>query len=331
MIHKGINYDVGTNYVPGPLSRPNWDEDVVRQELLVIRDQLHCDSVNIFGSDVERLIRGAELALELGLRVWIQPRVIEAGADEVLEKLGRVVEAAERLRKDRDGAVGVNVGCELTIFSAGMIPGKNFQRRAALVGFLWWLLPLFNGRLNKLLRRAVEVVKARFQGEVTYGAGTWERVDWAPFDVIGLNYYMDSGNSGGYVAGLQRLARYGKPIVIVEYGCCSYEGAKAAGAAGDDIVDWGKAVPELKREYRRDERVQAERIAELFQIYRTEGVREAFVFEFIETSYPHSPDPRYDLDMASFGVVKACPDGRGGYRWEPKAAFQEIARLHLEK
>jgi hypothetical protein len=328
VIHKGINYDVGTNYVPGPLSRPAWDEDVVRQELLVIRDQLHCDSVNLFGSDSGRLIRGAQLALELGLETWIQPRVIEAGADETLERLAGVAAAAERLRAEGRGAVGLNVGCELTIFSAGIIPGKTFQRRAALVGLLWWLLPWFNRRLNRLLRRAAEVARAHFHGEVTYGAGLWERVGWEPFDVVGLNYYMDSGNSGEYAAGLRKFKRHGKPVVIVEYGCCSYEGAKAAGAAGDDIVDWNKPVPELTRDYRRNEQVQAERIAELFRIYQDEGVRGAFVFEFIEPSYPHSPDPRYDLDMASFGVVKASPDGRGGYRWEPKAAFHEIARIH---
>ena len=47
----------------------------------------------------------------------------------------------------------------------------------------------------------------------------------------------------------------------------------------------------------------------------------------------HDPDPRRDLDMASYGVVKMLPggpDGLGtGYQglgWEPKLAFGGLAQ-----
>jgi hypothetical protein len=49
-------------------------------------------------------------------------------------------------------------------------------------------------------------------------------------------------------------------------------------------------------------------------------------------SYPlvHDPDPRRDLDMASYGVVKMLPSGPGtgyhGLGWEPKLAFGALAR-----
>jgi hypothetical protein len=44
---------------------------------------------------------------------------------------------------------------------------------------------------------------------------------------------------------------------------------------------------------------------------------------------PHRDDPRLDLDMASWGVVKILDQGLGttypGMPWEPKAAFTELA------
>jgi hypothetical protein len=53
-------------------------------------------------------------------------------------------------------------------------------------------------------------------------------------------------------------------------------------------------------------------------------VHGCFVFTFVMPDFPHHPDPRHDLDMAGFGVVKALPDGR----WEPKQAFAEVARRY---
>ena len=43
----------------------------------------------------------------------------------------------------------------------------------------------------------------------------------------------------------------------------------------------------------------------------------------------HDSDPRRDLDMASYGVVKMLPGGPGtgyhGLGWEPKLAFGALA------
>jgi hypothetical protein len=51
LTHRGVNYDVGTNYDPGgTLTRPVWDLDLVRQEIRAIRDELHCTSLGIYGT-----------------------------------------------------------------------------------------------------------------------------------------------------------------------------------------------------------------------------------------------------------------------------------------
>ncbi|MFD9941150.1 hypothetical protein ACFWYW_50110 [Nonomuraea sp. NPDC059023] len=64
---RGINYDVGTAYVPGTLSRPEWDAVHAGEDLRAIAAKLHCTAVCVFGTDISRLSEAAELALERGL------------------------------------------------------------------------------------------------------------------------------------------------------------------------------------------------------------------------------------------------------------------------
>ncbi|MGO9581727.1 MAG: hypothetical protein ACLP36_02870 [Acidimicrobiales bacterium] len=44
-----------------------FEPEVVRRELTIIKDDLHCNAVRICGQDVSRLEKAAEFALELGL------------------------------------------------------------------------------------------------------------------------------------------------------------------------------------------------------------------------------------------------------------------------
>jgi hypothetical protein len=69
LVDKGINYDTGTNYVVGSLSRPTLPADTVRRDMTVLRDDLHCNSVNVFGTDIGRLVDTAVAALNAGLHV----------------------------------------------------------------------------------------------------------------------------------------------------------------------------------------------------------------------------------------------------------------------
>ena len=40
--------------------------------------------------------------------------------------------------------------------------------------------------------------------------------------------------------------RHKKPLVIGEFGCCTYQGAEDRGEMGWDIVDWNAKPPRLK-------------------------------------------------------------------------------------
>lgn len=63
---------------------------------------------------------------------------------------------------------------------------------------------------------------------------------------------------------VDRLAVAAKPVLVTEFGCCSYRGADRRGAAGDAIVDWrDPGEPRIRGSHQRDEAVQARYIGEL--------------------------------------------------------------------
>jgi hypothetical protein len=69
---KGISYDTG--FVSnGRNAREPFDPEVVRRELGIIRDDLHCNAVRVMGGDPQRLELAARCAAELGLVVWFSP------------------------------------------------------------------------------------------------------------------------------------------------------------------------------------------------------------------------------------------------------------------
>ena len=333
LVQKGILYDVGSTYAPGQHTRERWRTEVVDEEMRVIGEDLHCTAVTVFGEDPTRLEEAARLALERGLFVWLQPRLVDAAPAELVSLLDRTAQAAERLHRKHPARVGLNVGCELSLFVSGILPGRDFSRRTRALGLLFPLLPLFNARLNRLLRELTGTARARFHGPLTYGSGTWENVDWEPFDVVGVDYYLDASTRGRYRRGLRALRAHGRPIVVTEFGCCSYQGAREKGGAGADVLDWSDLDDRRVRGgYVRDERVQADYIDELLDVFETEDVHGAFVCMFIEGDCRYSPDPTRDCDMASFGIVRP-PSLESGLspddgHWEPKAAFHTLAERY---
>ncbi|MEU4284643.1 CPBP family glutamic-type intramembrane protease [Nocardiopsis dassonvillei] len=336
LAQRGILYDVGSSYLPGQNSRPRWRPDVVDREMRVIREDLHCTAVTVFGEDLGRLEEAARLALGRGLYVWVQPRLVDAAPGELTANLGRAAEAAERLRRDHPERVGLNVGCEISLFAAGVLPGRDLDRRTRALGLLFPLLPWFDRRLNRLLRELADTARARFHGPLTYGSGAWETVDWTPFDVVGVDYYLDELTRRSYRQGLRRLRAHGKPLVVTEFGCCSYEGARDRGGSGSDILDWSDLGDRRVRDgYVRDERVQADLISDLLDVFETEEVHGAFVCMFIEGDCRYSPDPTRDQDMASFGIVRPPPLESGlspdDGHWEPKLAFHTLAARYAEE
>ncbi|HVR76772.1 MAG TPA: hypothetical protein VMS99_00105 [Acidimicrobiia bacterium] len=325
---KGVNYDTGTEYRRGEISRVTWTEREVAYDMAAIRSDLHCSDVNVYGTDLGRLEEAGRLALREGLRVSIQPRSIDQDREQGLAFVEAGARVAERLRGQ--GEVTLNTGCEISLFTRGFLPGRTFLSRMRNLAWVWPFLPAVNSRLNRHLVDVAAAAREHFGGPITYGAGTWESVDWSPFDLVGVNLYRDHWNEKSYVTDLRRLFKWAKPVLITEFGCAAFEGAERLGGGGWTIVDFDQDPPRLNAGHRRSEQTQARCIDDLLRIFVEEGVRGAYVFDFAQPYFPHAPDPAFDLDMAGYGLVKVLDAGSEGSpsRWERKEAFEVVARAY---
>jgi hypothetical protein len=174
-------------------------------------------------------------------------------------------------------------------------------------------------------RSIVKAARAAFGGRLTYAAGSWEQVEWDLFDIVSVDAYRDAGNADAYREIVRGLGRFGKPVAITEFGCCTYGGASSRGGNGWMIVDQQADPPSLNGDYRRDEGEQVRCFSDLMAIFDREGVDSAFWFTFAGFALPHREDPTFDLDMASYGVVAVSEPTRAGQGWREKQVFRAIA------
>lgn len=332
---KGITYDTGFQR-DGKLSRAHFDADTVDRELRIIRDDLHCTAVRVTGGDPARLELAASCAAELGLEVWFSPYPLELTTDQMLTLFADCAERAERIRR-RGAEVVFVTGAELSLMNKGFLPGASLAERLDLLLGRHDQLPErvrdISARVDEFLRAAVPLVRERFGGKVGYAAIPLERIDWTPFDFVGVDLYRSAEVADGFADGVRALVAQGKPVAITEFGSAAYRGAGDSGARAMEICvyDDAGAPVRLDGEYVRDEAGQAGYIRELLEIFDAAGVDSAFVFLFALENFPHRPDgdPRDDLDMAGPGIVKVYEDRRGetypDMPWEPKAAFRTLA------
>lgn len=332
---KGISYDTGFVY-KGVAGHKQFDAAVVERELRIIRDDLCCTAIRIMGGDPERLELAATCAADLGLEVWFSPYPLELTTDEMLSLFADCAERAERVRQ-RGAEVVFVTGAELSLMSKGFLPGDSVDDRVA------WLsephrvrehIGEISARVNEFLSKAAALVRERFGGKVTYASVPLERVDWAPFDIMSVDLYRSAEIADQFADGVRTLVAQGKPVVVTEFGSATYQGAGERGARGLEVVEYDKetrAPLRLNGEYARDEAGQAAYLRELLEAFDAGGIDSAFVFTFALYDHPHRPDgdPREDLDLASYGIVKVLEDHHGDtypdLPWEPKAAFTAVA------
>ncbi|MFJ5920457.1 hypothetical protein ACIQFW_32335 [Streptomyces ardesiacus] len=334
-----MTYDTGF-VVHGRTSRAHFDPAVVRRELGIIRDDLHCNAVQIIGGDPDRLELAAVAAAELGLEVWFSPYPLELDPEQILTLFGDCAARAERLR--RQGAEVVFVaGVELSVMNRGFLPGESPEERVGRLmsrpGRRAEAMRELGVRLNAFLRNAVATVRRHFQGRLTYASIQFEQVDWAPFDIMTFELLRSAEVADRFRDAVRTLAGGPKPLAVTGFGTAAYRGAGDRGGRVLDVVehDPETRVPvRLDGVYERDEAGQAAYLGELLEIFETEGVDSAFVFLFALPGYPHRPDgdPRDDLDRAGLGIVALLEGQRGrtypDMEWEPKAAFATVAQRY---
>ncbi|MEO3977824.1 hypothetical protein [Streptomyces sp. CAU 1734] len=333
---RGICYDTGF-LRNGTGSRESWDPGLVRRELTVIRDDLHCTAVHITGGDPDRLQSAARCAAELGLEIWFSPYPLELTPEEILVLLAECAERAEEIRA-RGAEVVFVTGVELSLMNHGFIEGGSAEER---VGRLLGdparrpeRLAEAGTRLNSFLREAVRAVRERFHGRVTYAAIQFEAVDWDLFDFRTFELIRSAAVADHFRDAVRGLVAQPKPVAVTGFGTAAWRGAGEVAPRSMEILetDGTTGAPlRLSGVYERDEAGQAAYLRELLEIFDSEGVDSAFVFLFALHNLPHRPDgdPRDDLDLASPGIVRVLEDRRGetypGMPWEPKAAFAAVA------
>lgn len=312
---KGVSYDTGF-VLRGENSRAVFDLEDVARDLRVIRDDLHCTAVRVIGGDPARLEAAAEVALGLGLEVWFSPYPLELGAEEMLALFADCAERAERV-----GAQVFVTGAELALMSPDFLAGGSAEERVETLRRTRQMPDI-----DPFLDRAVKVVRERFSGRVTYASIPIDRVDWERFDIVSVDLYWTPQIADQFAEGLRGLVARGKPVAITEFGCGTFRGAAEVGAEGMSVVEVDPVTREplrLNRVLERDEQGQAAQLSKLLRIFDEEGVDAAFVFAFSLSSFVHRPggDPRDDLDLASYSIVRLHEDGT----WEPKVAFAAVA------
>ncbi|UKZ79010.1 hypothetical protein TrVFT333_006761 [Trichoderma virens FT-333] len=342
MKYRGVVYDVGLNFTGTGLSVEPFDPALVTYDMKTIAEDLHANAVRIEGEEIPRLEIAARSAHSMGLKVFFNPWKMNATIDETRAYFQEAAKTAETLRNGGIDLVFV-AGCEYTIFSKGVFPGDSFNDRVIFLGQNFpsghmikdipQALRDKSVELNKALRSFVEVIRSQFGGQITYSAGSWEVVDWDIFDTVGIDYYRRGEAAEKYVSCLDRY-RIGKPLAVLEVGCCAYEGAAVRGDGGFVLLKGtnpdGTGIFENDIVPTRSEKEQADYVGTQLELLNSAGVDAAFIYVFSFPCMPAGEGAR-DLDMMCFSLVKTFPktDSRSKDMppWVPKESFHRVAQV----
>ena len=234
--------------------------------------------------------------------------MFEKSEQETFDYTVKCTKATETLRQQWPRLV-FTLGCELTIFMQGIIEGNTLLERMGNPSF-WENIKtgVHIKPLNAFLAKANEAVRQVFHGKVTYASAPLETVDWSLFDFVCVDHFREARINDSYVELLTPYFAHNKPVIIGEFGCCTYQGAEDAGGWGWAIVNPDANPPLLNGTYVRDEGLQARELTDQLGILDDAGVGGAFVFTFVFPIFTHNDDPHYDFDMASFSLVKSYDD-----------------------
>ena len=343
MQRKGVCYDVGREMM-GQNWRPDFDLKIVRREIEIIREDLHCNAIRLQGRDLGRLETVSKIALEQGLEVWFSPELWDQTQPETIEYVARASEVAQGLLETAPGKVVLSVGSEVMLFTKGILPGNNVLERLANPKLRELVLSASTqASLSAFVGRLAVTAGERFRGKLTYASVGFERVDWGPFDYVGVDLYRGDPMFDGYPELLARYIAMGKPVVNTEFGCCTFRGAERMGGRGWEIVDWGRWPPRLKGEYFYDQTSQARELSTLLEINDKAGIYGTFVFTFVEpgAGLPGGREEEalrlidFDPDLPRYALVKSYPDRRRGTTypdmpWEPKESFYAVAAYYRD-
>lgn len=344
MKFRGVVYDVGLRFTAGkPFSVEHFNPELVAFDIGTIASGLHCNAIRIEGEEISRLVTASRIAHRAGLSVFFNPWKMNVPAADLPAYHAEAARAAEQLRLEGLDIVFV-AGCEISLFNEGIFEGSTIMERvkglmalgAAAQSGDQAFVRACETRLDGVIRHVAAEVRKEFKGPVTYSAGMWEKVDWALFDIVGVDHYRSTESAAEYVGTLDNY-RVGKPLVVMEVGSCAYEGAGRLGGGGFALLEGvnpdgsGKFADGIVPT--RSEREQADYVAEQLQLLSRANIDGVFIYVFSFPAYPIGEGDR-DFDMMSFALVKTFPPAHPGSEkmppWEPKEAFHRVASVFRE-
>lgn len=343
---RGIVYDVGLGYGDGVYSVDTLNLDVVEYDMNIISNILRANAIRIEGEDITCLAAATRLAHKANLKVFFNPWMMNATADDVVAYMSEAAKTAEKLRNEGIDITFVT-GCEFTLFNKGIFEGNSVTERLQSMMKIGQYsddpekikaaMDDVGAKLNNVLSDITRAVRNHFKGDVIYSAGTWEPVDWSLFDAIGIDYYRDTQTDDEYLSGLDKYFQYDKPVWVMEVGCCTFEGAAALGGGGFTVCQGvdadGNGIYTTGTPPVRSEKEQADYAEAQIRILDKSGIEGMFIFEF---SFPIAPyrENGQDADLTAYPIVKSFdkndPRSLKMPPWEPKEAFYRVGLVYHE-
>jgi hypothetical protein len=234
----------------------------------------------------------------------------------------------------------------------GIVEGRNVFERMGAPSFLETIRAgKYNATLNAFLEKARVSAREDFHGPLTYFSLPFESVEWSQFDFVGVDHYRDARTRDMYGRIASGYRVHGKPVIIGEFGCCTYKGAELLGGNGfmiafgmmadylgprltlpKDTQDVIRIPARVDGHYVRDEGLQAMEIADQLRVLDAAGVDGAFLQTFVSPTSTYVDDPRFDGDMAGFSLVKsfADKDTAEGIAVQKASQSKELVGIELD-
>lgn len=282
---KGINYWSGnlrSSTFPSRISAE------VEEDLLTVKQELGCNGIQFRGSDEDNILACAEIAIRLGFEVVILNSFeIDQHVVDLPVKIRRFAEKAQGLF-ERSKSIVLSIGDEMSLSCRGILSSATYEGRIAEIRNIsardrarFW--PVLDSHLRFILGNVSQV----FKGRVTYGAGTWEEVDWKglAFDVIGINYFFRKQDEVNYLRRAQQLKQMAKPFWVTATGCATFE----------DAYDYAGAGWQVASDKTYSQEAQGAAIGSIVRILDQAEVGACFLANFKESKSD---------DRTSFGILR---------------------------
>ncbi|WP_249375650.1 hypothetical protein [Streptomyces sp. I05A-00742] len=127
-----------------------------------------------------------------------------------------------------------------------------------------------------------------FGGPLSYASSPLDGVDRSPFDIVGLDAFRSLRNADTYRDDLREEFAHGKPVAVLEVGCCTFQEAGDLGGAGRYVAMEKDGVT-LKPDLVGDEGEQSPLLDSLLPVFEEEGVDSVLWFSFSGYALPHRP------------------------------------------